>query len=297
MLRPLAFSAAIIAESVPTLPTEDPIEHSDTDDDTEGKTQRGIGASVSKFTSRHHGGRSKIRLRPSEINHNQPLAQIKKGSCRKLAEDAFRIANAHPNARTRKASTCLCVVLQDEEWGVRKLVAHNSINELQPSTRAKADELMYGIRNAYLTHAETWLIDFLLYRARQREDKIKNNGEASHPRYTHILGMGCSRKHCRECDTLCKLFLGEDYTAHTPAVSQLGNSEQIPLIDTVAQEAGVDLTVTIHRCKSIKWCSQGSCCSVRAKAAQYQRSLADKATSIDSCSVCLGSRLLSTTLS
>jgi hypothetical protein len=37
MLRLFAFSAAIIEESVPTLLTEGPTEHSNTDDDTEGK--------------------------------------------------------------------------------------------------------------------------------------------------------------------------------------------------------------------------------------------------------------------
>ena len=165
--------------------------------------------------------------------------------CRKLAKDAFCIANTHPNARTRDATTCLCVVLRDEEQRAKKLVFHNGTNEMQRSMHNKAEELRYGIRRAHLAHAETQFIYFLLYRAKQREEEIRGNGEASHPRYTHVLGMGCSRKHCQECDVLCKLFLGEGYTACTSALKQTNSNELIPIIDTEPQEGEVVLTMTL----------------------------------------------------
>jgi hypothetical protein len=104
---------------------------------------------------------------------------------------------------------------------------------------------MYGIRNAHLAHAEAQFIDFLLYRARQRKDEIENIKTVRHPSYTHILGMGCSRNHCQECDALCKLFLGEGYTVHTSALSELSSGKQIPSIETMQQEEGVDLTMII----------------------------------------------------
>jgi hypothetical protein len=250
MLRSVTFPDAIIEEKVLTILTEHPTECSDTDESVEEarKDSQGIRFPVSKFTSEYVGYSSKIWLRSSEIRHeDQTLAQITENLCRKLAKDAFCIANAHPNARTRESTTCLCVVLRDEEKRAKKLVFHNSNNKMQPRMRAKAEELMYGIRNAHIAHAEAQFIDFLLYRAKQRAAEIKREGQTKHPRYTHILGMGCSKKHCQECDTLCKLFLGEGYVACTSASSQLSGSEQdeqMPLIETTTQEVGVDLAMT-----------------------------------------------------
>ncbi len=244
MLQPCIFPAATIDEEVTVILTEHLTEHSDTDESIK-EEEKEIKFSFLKFTSKYSGDRLKTRLRPSEIDQNRRPGQITEDLCRQLAKDAFRIANAHHNARTREATTCLCVVLRDEDQGAKKLVFHNSTDEMQPSMRAKANELMYGIRNAHLAHAEAQFIDFLLYRARQRKDEIEHEKKARHPSYTHILGMGCSRNHCQECDALCKLFLGEGYTAHTSALSELSSSKQIPSIETMPQEEGADLTMTI----------------------------------------------------
>jgi hypothetical protein len=246
MLRSLTFPGATTDEKVPTVLTEEPTEHSDTDESMEEEKRRdGKELDYSRLTSRHSGDRSKIRLRPSEIDQGQRPNRITEDLCRKLARDAFCIANAHPNARTREATTCLCVVLRDEEQSAKKLVFHNGTNEMQRSMRNKAKELRYGIRNAHLAHAEAQFMDFLLYRAKQREDEIRDNREATHPRYTHILGMGCSIKHCQECDVLCKLFLGEGYIAYTSALNQANSNELIPIIDTEPQEEEVVLTMTL----------------------------------------------------
>ena len=70
----------------------------------------------------------------------------------------------------------------------------------------KAQELRYGIRTGYQAHAEAEFIQFLLQREQQNEE-----------RYTHILGVGCSRMHCRECDALLQLFLGKGYHRFTAA--------------------------------------------------------------------------------
>jgi ribosomal protein L20A (L18A) len=108
MLGSLTFPEAIIDEEVPTFLTEEPTEHSDTDESIEiEEEKRGDGKELnySKFTSRYGEDRSKIRLRPSEIDQSQRPNQITEDLCRRLAKDAFCIANAHPNARTRDATT------------------------------------------------------------------------------------------------------------------------------------------------------------------------------------------------
>jgi hypothetical protein len=254
MLRLGTFSAAVIDEQVTVILTEHLTEFSDTDEsiEEEGKIQKGVGASFLKFTSKFSGDRSKIRLKPSEINQNQTPGQITEDLCRKLAKDAFRIANAHHNARTREATTCLCVVLRDEEQYAKRLVFHNSTDEMQPSLRAKANELMYGIRNAYLAHAEAQFIDFLLYRARQR-DKERDTDQKKKAQYTHILGMGCSRKHCQECDALCKLFLGHEYLSFTAATEKLNDGQSMPCIEDLTQgrETHLHMTVPVQKSKIV----------------------------------------------
>jgi hypothetical protein len=248
MLGPLAFPGTTTDEEVLTVLIEEPTEHTDTDESIE-ETERRRGKFIKfvspRFSSRYDGDSSKIRLRPSEINQSRRPNQITEDLCRKLAEDAFCIANAHPNARTREATTCLCVVLRDEKQGAEKLVFHNGKKQMQRSMRNKAEELRYGIKNVHLAHAEAQFMDFMLDLAKQRNDEIRDNREAADPRYTHILGMGCSRKHCQECDALCKLFLGEGYIAYTSALNQANSNEQTPLINTNPQEEGVALTMTL----------------------------------------------------
>jgi len=71
---------------------------------------------------------------------------------------------------------------------------------MAPALRNKAHALEYDVIQGKQSHAEGQLIQFLLDRHRKRPGW-----------YTHILGLGCSRPICAECDHLFKLFLGEDY--------------------------------------------------------------------------------------
>ena len=242
MLRYYPFPASIIDDQVAANLTEQTAQLSDTDESIEdGKIAVKI---PKKFTSKFSIDQSKTLLKPSEVDDNQAPDQITKNLCRKLAQDAFRIANAHKSARTREATTCLCVLLRDEEQYVKKLVFHNSTREMQPSMRKKADDLGYGIRNAYLAHAEIQLIDFLTHRAQQRANEV-TTGQATKPKYTHILGMGCSRKHCQECNPVCKLFLGKNYAQFTAAMGKLKDQESIPVIEALPQGSEADLQMTI----------------------------------------------------
>ncbi len=127
--------------------------------------------------------------------------------CKKLAKDALQIANAHPNAITRSATTCLCVVLRDKDGHAKKFVFHNGKDKMSDTMEQKAQALKYAIRTGYQAHAEAEFIQFLLQRNEQNPE-----------RYTHILGMGCSRQHCKECDCLLQLFLGSNYHKFTAAM-------------------------------------------------------------------------------
>lgn len=143
-------------------------------------------------------------LRESEINVDEYFT---KKLCEKLARDACHMANAHTSAITRSATTCLCVVLRDTDGRAKKFVFHNGKEKMNTTMAQKAEALKYAIRTGYQAHAEAAFIQFLLQREQQNSE-----------RYTHILGMGCSRKHCKECDCLLKLFLGKQYPRFTAAM-------------------------------------------------------------------------------
>jgi hypothetical protein len=85
----------------------------------------------------------------------------------------------------------------------------------------QAESMNYGIRNVHRAHAEAQFLDFLLYRVRERAREESATEKTKHLRYTHILGMGCSRQHCQECNALLKLFLGKNYYPYTAAMRRV----------------------------------------------------------------------------
>ena len=80
---------------------------------------------------------------------------------------------------------------------------------MEPNHRHKACELGYDVIQADPSHAEGQFLQFLYKRMSQ------NPGL-----YTHIVGMGCSRRHCCECDSALKLCLGKNYSYVTAAAQQ-----------------------------------------------------------------------------
>ena len=218
---------------------KDSMDFSDTDESEDHKDRILSNMQSARYICSSSTNTAKIRLRPSELGLKEDVppdkspAAIAKALRVKLSRDALLIASTHHNSRTREATTCLCVVLRDEKNATKKLVFHNGTGKIPPSMRKAAEHLTYGVRNAYLAHAEAQFMDFLLYRARQRTDEIIRHQHPKHPRYTHILGMGCSRKHCQECDTLLKLFLGTSYYACTSAMSRVPMKEQQDLLPTL----------------------------------------------------------------
>lgn len=168
-------------------------------------------------------------LKKGDVAAGESQESFNKNLCSRLAKDAFRIANAHKNARTRESTTCLCVVLRDEKQYAKKFVFHNGPEAMHKSMNEKAVALNYATRTGYQAHAEVAFIEFLLHRNKQNPE-----------RYTHILGMGCSRQHCKECDCLLKLYLGADYHHFTAAMQKEASESEVvmPIIEELSQDEG-----------------------------------------------------------
>jgi hypothetical protein len=163
-------------------------------------------------------------------------ASFTKNLCRKLAKDAFRIANTHKYARTRESTTCLCVVLKDKNKRAKKFVFHNGAAKMPPSMCDEAGKLGYATRTGYQAHAEAEFVEFLLHRNKQNPE-----------RYTHMLGMGCSRQHCKECDCLLKLYLGADYHKFTAAMKKEAPESEVamPIIEELNQDEGDGVRIKV----------------------------------------------------
>ena len=242
LLEGYSFPEALIDSGVPIIfPEEDTSTQSDdselTDTDTEGKNANdqeaknkwalfALNSAPSEPTSRE-----RYLLRKNEINEDNN--SFTKHLCGKLAADAFRIANAHKHARTRESTTCLCVVLRDKDERAKKFVFHNGPDKMQKSMYNEALNLGYAARTGYQAHAEGEFMQFLLHRMQQNSE-----------RYTHILGMGCSRLHCKECDCLLKLFLGANYYEFTAAMRTVGD-HSLPNIANV-ENGRVRIQTTMH---------------------------------------------------
>jgi hypothetical protein len=175
-------------------------------------------------------------LKKEDIVAEESQESFNENLCSRLAKDAFRIANAHKNARTRESTTCLCVVLKDEKQYAKKFVFHNGPEAMHKSMHEKAVALNYATRTGYQAHAEVEFIEFLLHRNKQNPE-----------RYTHILGMGCSRQHCKECDCLLKLYLGAHYHNFTAAMQKEASESEvvIPIIEELNQDEGDGIRIKI----------------------------------------------------
>lgn len=172
--------------------------------------------------------KKKNLLRENEVNWDKGF--FTEHLCSKLAQDACHIVNTHKSAITRSVTTCFCVVLRDEYGRAKKFVFHNDKEKMSATMAQKAKELKYAIRTGYQAHAEAEFIQFLLQRKQQKKE-----------RYTHILGMGCSRRHCQECDSLLKLFLGKQYYRFTSAMDETAS---LPAVANV--ENGCEILCKIH---------------------------------------------------
>jgi hypothetical protein len=171
-------------------------------------------------------------LKKEELKVAEESFVIRENLCIKLANDALDIASQHPSVYTRDAMTCFCVVLIDKHRHAKKFVFHNQKDSLPEAISDRAEELGYDIINAEQAHAEGEFMQFLL---RQKQEAPN--------RYTHILGMGCSRLHCSECDLLFKILLGQDYHNFTASMCVVAKSKNLP---TVERHQGGSISIAGH---------------------------------------------------
>jgi hypothetical protein len=81
---------------------------------------------------------------------------------------------------------------------------------MEPALREQAEKMGYQVISSEQAHAEGQFLQYLHARGVFTNPK---------PVFTHIMGMGCSRLHCGECDALLCLLLGNSYHSITAAVS------------------------------------------------------------------------------
>jgi hypothetical protein len=146
-------------------------------------------------------------VKPGDIDlENDNPAETTKIIGNYLSERATKIVWEAGSEKAANQTTCLCVMLRDKYKRVKQLVFHNLKNYLPSAMHNTAVEMGIGMRGNEQMHAEASFLGFLLHRAEKKEHA-----------YTHVLGMGCSKNHCQECDALLKLFLGSNYHVVTSA--------------------------------------------------------------------------------
>jgi hypothetical protein len=180
-----------------------------------------------------------------------------------LSLDARVILEAEPNERSKNSTAIFCVVLRDKYGFLKKFVFHNGKEAMSGPVRAKAHELGYDIIQAEQSHAEGQFLQFL----------YKRNAER-HGHYTHIVGMGCSKKHCGECDSLLALFLGPNYHDITASVSHSKakadtNPKHTATYHKLNKEAGI--TINLSYIREVDFCIVTQKEAVDAPTERYSR--------------------------
>ena len=130
----------------------------------------------------------------------------------RLAEDARRILAAIQGQAYSGHNTLLCVSLKDRNHRIKKFMfANTGIPERK--LRKAAGTLDYHSYRTDESHAEGAFIQKLW------QDSAKSEAALDRQHYTHLVGMGCSRRHCKECNAVLKRVLGGDYEQVTAAAS------------------------------------------------------------------------------
>ena len=155
------------------------------------------------------------------------VTSIENASSTTLAEDAFSIQAASEDLNSR--DVVLCVALRHESNIVKKFAFSNERGQMAPKMFAEAVKRGYDPIDSEQAHAEGEFLQFLFNRVISREP-------GSAPPYTHIMGMGCSRQHCGECDSVLKHLLGEQYYEVTAAAETI---EETFKIDDSNKKAGI----------------------------------------------------------
>ena len=113
----------------------------------------------------------------------------------KLSIDACEIVNALPR-QNQLHTTIVCVALKNQENQIKRFAFHNGDMGWLDQAYNTAHEKHYHVIQAERAHAEGQFLQYLFQNANE---------------YTHIVGIGCSRAYCTECDCLLKLLLDPNW--------------------------------------------------------------------------------------
>ncbi len=172
-----------------------------------------------KFAGIGNKSKKKCLLKQVDWEYDEAIPQKNTQQLsEKLALDAYEIANSSGEG---KHTTCLCVLLRDTRGYVHKIVFHNTKGQLVPKMRSKAADLNYTVRNIRKGHAESQFVSFLFERTHQKNPPME---------YSHIIGLGCSRKNCPHYASLLKFFLGTKYqNFHAYAYEEIGKKQEVKM--------------------------------------------------------------------
>ena len=131
---------------------------------------------------------------------------------RRLAEDARLIFAAIEEQAYASHNTLLCVALKNRDDRIKKFMFANTGIPAR-KLRQAADDLSYHSYRTDASHAAGAFIQKLWKGSAENEEALDRR------HYTHLVGMGCSRPHCQECDAVLKRVLGGDYYWVTAAAS------------------------------------------------------------------------------
>ena len=113
-----------------------------------------------------------------------------------LSTDALNIVSSSLRESDIQRTTCLCAAFKKPDGTIKKFAFHSGSGEMPSFMYRAANEKGYDVIQSERSHAEGQMVQFLLDNATE---------------YTHIVGMGCSRLYCAECNILLGLILGQDW--------------------------------------------------------------------------------------
>jgi len=169
-------------------------------DHTLPKATKDVSRTLGPINRSRHIGNNARQSEEYVPTRNYVKNEIDDSFARQLSTDAHSLLDLLPSDQSKTRTTYLCAALRDKHGYIKKFVFHNGEGLMPPAVRGKAHTLGYDIIQAEQSHAEGEFIQFLLHCHQVRPAW-----------YTHIMGIGCSRPICGECDHLFKLFFGDNY--------------------------------------------------------------------------------------
>ncbi len=142
--------------------------------------------------------RERLRAEHEEVSRrNYHEAEEAEDSSLQAAMDAQTIWEAAPNPH----STIFCAWIEDCHGCVKRFAFCSGEGLMVPAYRQATERLGYDVVKTGGGHAEMQFLQFLYKRHVDRPGL-----------YTNIVAMGCTQRHCKECDCVLKLVLGPRYT-------------------------------------------------------------------------------------